>query len=145
MQRTHFFKTTHSSIRVLPCLHCRSEKGKLTKNSAVSMNWLHLRQTSSVRNTSDSGGPRFERVPGRSERGNLGQDLRRGRHSPSWIALGALPMITLPRSYLYKVQKEEGTDAWLREEALPLRPLISASSSLPVAQLHPPSMVPPPT
>jgi hypothetical protein len=28
MQRTHFLKATHSSIRVLPCLHCRSEKGK---------------------------------------------------------------------------------------------------------------------
>jgi len=29
MQRTHFFKNfIHSSIRVLPCLHCRSEKGK---------------------------------------------------------------------------------------------------------------------
>jgi len=33
------------------------------------MNWLHLRQTSSVRNTSDGGGPRLERVPGRSEQG----------------------------------------------------------------------------
>ena len=28
MQHTHFFKTTHSSIRVLACLHSRSEKGK---------------------------------------------------------------------------------------------------------------------
>jgi len=33
------------------------------------MNWLHLRQTPSVRNTRDSGGPRLERVPGRSEQG----------------------------------------------------------------------------
>jgi len=96
MQRTHFLKTTHSSIRVLPCLHCRSEKKKT--NSAVSMNlrtpmfrWTGYtsvrervlfigtqfsilytsvyRQTSSVRNTSDGGGPRLERVPGRSEQG----------------------------------------------------------------------------
>ena len=28
LHRTHFFKTTHSSIQVLHCLHCRSEKGK---------------------------------------------------------------------------------------------------------------------
>ena len=27
MQCTHFFKTSHSPIRVLPCLHFRSEKG----------------------------------------------------------------------------------------------------------------------
>ena len=72
------------------------------------MNWLHLRQTSSVRNTSDSGGPRLERVPGRSStgasRGNLVHDLRRGRQSPAWIAFWALRMITLPRSDLYKAQ-----------------------------------------
>jgi hypothetical protein len=47
------------------------------------MNWLHLRQTSSVRllNTSDSGGPRLERVRVGASRGNLSQDLRRGRQS----------------------------------------------------------------
>ncbi len=28
MQRTHSHMDTHSPIRVLPCLHCRSEKGK---------------------------------------------------------------------------------------------------------------------
>jgi hypothetical protein len=28
MQRTHSLKDTHPPIRVLPCLHCRSEKGK---------------------------------------------------------------------------------------------------------------------
>jgi hypothetical protein len=31
---------------------------------------------------------------------NLDEDLRRGRHSPAWIALWALRMITLPRSNL---------------------------------------------
>jgi len=31
------------------------------------MNWLHLSQTSSVRNTSEGRGRRLERVPGRSE------------------------------------------------------------------------------
>jgi len=55
-------------------------------------------------------GPRLERVPGRvelvgaSSKGNLDEDLRRGRQSPAWIALLALRMITLARSYLYKVQ-----------------------------------------
>ena len=33
-----------------------------------------------------------------------GQDLRRGRQSSPCMASGALRMITLPRSYIYKVQ-----------------------------------------
>jgi hypothetical protein len=33
-----------------------------------------------------------------ASKGNLGQDLRRGRQSSPWIALWALRMITLPRS-----------------------------------------------
>ena len=48
--------------------------------------------------------PRFEtrvtaKVPGPGIgviRGNLGQDLRRGRRSSPWIALWDLRMITLP-------------------------------------------------
>jgi len=36
-----------------------------------------------------------------ASRGNLGQDLRRGRCSSPWIALRALRMITLPRTTDY--------------------------------------------
>jgi len=36
---------------------------------------------------------------------SLSQDLRRGRHSSSWIALWSLRMITLHRSGIYKVQR----------------------------------------
>ena len=62
------------------------------------MHWLHLSQTSSVRNTSDGGGPRLERVPGRSEQG------KPWRGPPTWAAFICLDcflglrMITLPRS-----------------------------------------------
>ena len=45
------------------------------------MNWLHLSQTSSVRNTSDGGDPRLERVPGRSEQGKPWPG------SPTWAAV----------------------------------------------------------
>ena len=46
-----------------------------------------------------------------ASRGNLDEDLRRGRQSPAWIALWALRMITLPRNRIYqsiKVSKPEG-------------------------------------
>ena len=51
------------------------------------MNWLHLRQTlgtPSVRNTSDSGGPRLESVPGRSEQGKPWSG------PPTWTAFTCL-------------------------------------------------------
>ena len=70
------------------------------------MNWLHLSQTSSVRNTSDGEAPDCarKRVPGRSEQGKPWPGPQTWAAIISMLAFGALRMITLPRGYIYKVQ-----------------------------------------
>jgi hypothetical protein len=73
------------------------------------MSWLHLSQTSSVRNTSEAETPDSKESRVGASTGNLDEDLRRGRHSSAWIAFWALRMITLPRSDISKVQKAPGT------------------------------------
>jgi hypothetical protein len=105
MQHTHFFKTSHPSIRVLPWLHCRSEKGKPWLRTQL-FRWTGYTSAKHPRSETRA----TAEVPDSKEFlvgaiwGNLVQDLRRGLQSPVWIAIWALRTITLPRSYHSKVQ-----------------------------------------
>ena len=90
----------------------RRASGKGRRNPS----WALANLASSRRNSTFFLGSKHERkleeAPDSKEtrvgvsRGNHGEDLRRGRHSPAWISLWALRMITLPPSNLYKVQKK---------------------------------------
>ncbi len=85
-------------------------------SGTVSINWnVCLRRTRNL-GTSEDAAPDSKESRVGASRGNLDEDLRRGRQSSPCMAFGALRMITLPRINSSKVQRttkkvlEEGSE-----------------------------------